>query len=129
MYRFYCDCVSWPGNDVRTEGGLSDLINDRVEITRKTFLQYANRDDLQQLEEGLSYSRHPKQGLTMAGDQYVEYFRSKLHGKRVYGFRHSAIEYVFTLEESQASSEEPYSPPRTPGVHSAPAGTRLLAGL
>jgi hypothetical protein len=34
--------------------------------------------------------------LTMAGDYHVEYFRSTLHGCRVYGFRHSAIEYVFT---------------------------------
>ena len=94
-YEFYCNCVSWPPRDVRREGGLSDLINDRVEISRRTFLKHVNREDLKTQEYECGYQQHPRQGLTMAGDQYVEYFRSRWHGKRVYGFRWSSIEYVF----------------------------------
>jgi hypothetical protein len=76
-------------------GGLSDLINDRREISRRAFLQHVDREELAEIERGLGYFAHPSQGLTMAGDYHVEYFRSKLHGRRVYGFRHSGIEYVF----------------------------------
>jgi hypothetical protein len=94
--NFYCDCVSWPRSDVHNQGGLCDLVDDRREITRRTFLEHANRGDVRELESGLGYSAHHRQGLTMAADWHVEYFRSKLHGRRVYGFRHSAIEYVFT---------------------------------
>jgi hypothetical protein len=96
MYSFYCDCVSWPQPDVFCPGGLCDLIDQGTQISRRAFLQHVAREELQKLEDSLGYFRHPSQGLTMAGDYHVEYFRSKLHGKRVYGFRHSAIEYVFT---------------------------------
>jgi hypothetical protein len=95
-YRYYCNCVGWPQGDVFEDGGLSDLIDQRIQLTRRTFLQHVDREDLRELERDLSYSDHPSQGLTMAGDYHVEYFRSRLHGRRVYGFRHSAIEYVFT---------------------------------
>ena len=94
MYNFYSDCVSWP-EPAEKEGGLMDMIDNAIDITRKTFLQHINREDLQILEDALSYSKHPRQGLTMAADWAVSYHRSKLHGKRVYYFRHSAIEYVF----------------------------------
>jgi len=94
-YGFYRNCVNWPEDDVDEEGGLSDLINDRIAISRRTFLKHVDRDSLFTVEAGLGYEGHYKQGLTMAGDYHIEYFRSKLHGKRVYGFRWSAIEYVF----------------------------------
>ena len=93
--RFYCNCVDWPRHDVHCDGGLSDLIDNRVEITRRAFLGNVNRDDLAHQERCLGYASHYKQGLTMAADWHVEYFRSKHHGERVYGFRHSGIEYVF----------------------------------
>lgn len=94
-YCFYQNCVNWPNHDVHRDGGLTDLINDRIPISRRTFLKHVNRVELQRLESELSYEPHPKLGLTMAGDFHVEYFRSKHHGRRVYGFRHSAIEFVF----------------------------------
>ena len=96
-YHFYTNCVNWPRHDVHVEGGLCNLIADRVEITRRTLLEHVDRNDLESLQDDLGYERHG--GLHMASDWHVEYFRSKLHGKRVYGFRHSAIEYVFRKGE------------------------------
>lgn len=95
-YRFYRSCVEWPQSTVHCPGGLRDMIDRRLEITRRTFLTHVDRDSLAAIEEVLCYASHPSRGLTMAADWHVEYFRSVLFGKRVYGFRHSAIEYVFT---------------------------------
>ena len=41
----------------------------------------------------------------MAADWAVSYHRSKLHGRRVYYFRHSAIEFVFT-QAPEADEED-----------------------
>lgn len=98
MFNFYTNCVNWPHDDVDTDGGLCDLIQDRTTITRRTFLRHASREDVSALEEGLGYD---PRGLRMSKDWHVEYFRSKLHGKTVYGFRHSAIEFVFTQESNR----------------------------
>lgn len=89
---FYCNCVEWPRHDVQY---LSDMIDDALEITRRTFLKHVDRNSLKGLERELGYEMHPKQGLTMSGDWAVSYHRSKLHSERVYYFRQSAIEYVF----------------------------------
>lgn len=94
-YRYYTNCVNWLPSDVHTEGGLCDLIDACVDITRGTFLRHVNRSDQMELEKDLGYDRHPSQGLTMASDWHVSYHRSKLHGRTVYLFKHSAIEYVF----------------------------------
>lgn len=93
--QFHNNCVGWPRHDVYAEGGLRDLIDEAHEVTRSTFLKHVDREDLKNLELELGYSLHPSQGLTMAGDYHVRYYRSKLHGERVYFFTHSAIEYVF----------------------------------
>jgi hypothetical protein len=95
MYVYYRCCVSWPPNDVHCEGGLCDMINDAIQVSRKTFLKHVQDKSLRETEEQLGYADHPKRGLTMAGDYHVSYHRSKLHGERVYFFKHSAIEYVF----------------------------------
>jgi len=95
-YRFYNNCVGWPRNDVHNDGGLCDMIQSGRDITRPTFLKHIDKGDLRDLEDSLGYDRHPSKGLTMAGDGYVGYSRGVLHGKRVYFFKHSAIEYVFT---------------------------------
>jgi hypothetical protein len=91
--RFYSDCVGWPRHDVDT--GLVPMIEGARTITRRTFCRHVHPGDLADLEAQLSYATHPRQGLTMAGDWAVSYHRSKLHGRRVYYFRHSAIEFVF----------------------------------
>ena len=92
--HYYCNCVSWPQSDVHSNGGLSDMVDSNLEITRRTFLKHVNRNDLKKLERQLGYDSN----LHMTNDYHVSYHRSKLHGKRVYYFCHSAIEYVFTKE-------------------------------
>jgi len=91
-YRFYNNCVSWPRSDVES---LSEMIDNAIDITRRTFLKYVDDSELADIAENLGYCWHHSQGLTMAGDWHISYHRSKLHGKRVYYFKHSAIEYVF----------------------------------
>jgi hypothetical protein len=98
MYVYYRCCVSWPPDDVHAKGGLCDMINEATDISRRTFLKHVQDKSLRETEEQLNYAAHPKQGLTMAGDYHVSYHRSKLHGERVYFFKHSAIEYVFVAQ-------------------------------
>ncbi len=95
-YKYYNNCVSWPSRDVHRNGGLSDMIDDAIDITRQTFLKHVDMAELKDINWSLGYVEHPSQGLTMAGDFHVSYHRSKLHDKRVYYFAHSSIEYVFT---------------------------------
>jgi hypothetical protein len=71
------------------------MISEALTVSRRTFLRHVNQEDLRRLEHAMGYAKHPRQGLTMAGDWHVRYARSKLHGRRVYFFIYSAIEYVF----------------------------------
>lgn len=96
MYHFFNTCVGWDPEDVDVPGGLSDMIHEESTcLTRRTFLKHVDREELAELEKGCGYEAHPSQGLTMAGDWHVSYHRSRLHGKRVYFFKWSGIEYVF----------------------------------
>lgn len=92
---YFSNCVAWPTDDVHADGGLCDMIDVAQEVTRRTFLKHIDRFELQNIEQKLGYMKHPKQGLTMAGDFHVAYYRSVLHGETVYFLKHSAIEYVF----------------------------------
>lgn len=96
--RFVGSCVSWPADDVDAPGGLVSMIDEGREITRRTFLAYADPESLSRVERELGYAGHYRQGLTMAGDYHVRYFRSHLHGKPCVYFVHSAIEFVFVAE-------------------------------
>jgi hypothetical protein len=96
--RFYRSCVGWPDNDVNCDGGLCDMIQAATDITRQTFLRKVHRQDMKDWERELGYSDRNDGGLRMAKDWHVSYHRSVLHGKTVYYFQHSAIEYVFTEE-------------------------------
>lgn len=98
-YKFYANCVGWPKNDVDCDGGLCDLIDAIILITRRTFLSKIDKKEFAKMELKLAYVKHHSQGLTMSADWHVSYFKSKLHGNRVYGFSHSAIEYVYTEGE------------------------------
>jgi hypothetical protein len=94
-YDFHCPCVDWPHPNVAP---LLDMVDRATDITRRTFLKHVNRDEVRAIERLLGYADHPGRGLTMAGDHHVTYHRSVLRGRRVYYFRHSAIEYIFTEE-------------------------------
>lgn len=99
--KYFNNCVNWNRGDVHREGGLCDMIDQAIDISRRTFLRHVDRDNVRELEAGLGYEQHPARGLTMAGDYAVSYHRSKLHGERVYYFTQSAIEYVFKGESCQ----------------------------
>lgn len=43
----------------------------------------------------------------MSQDPHVRYFRSSLHGQKVYGFVHSAIEWVFVRTNPGGHRREP----------------------
>jgi len=96
MYQYFNNCVNWDRSDVHEDGGLCDMVDNSIDISRRTFLKHIDKESLEPLEDALGYSRHHKQGLVMANDWAVSYHRSVLHGQRVYYFKHSAIEYVFT---------------------------------
>lgn len=93
--QYLNNCINWNRNDVDSDGGLRDMINNRTNVTRQTFLKHVDQDEMKDIEQNLGYASHPRQGLTMAGDWHVSYSRSQLHGETVYFFTHSAIEYVF----------------------------------
>lgn len=94
--KFYNNCVNWPHDDVHVEGGLCDMIDARVQVTRHTFVRQVDTKSREQIEALLGYAPHcPDSVLTMTRDYHVTYYRSVLHGQRVYFFKHSAIEYVF----------------------------------
>ena len=93
--NYFNNCVGWDSKDVFAPMGLSEMIDNSIDISRKTFLRHVNNEEIKEMAENMGYAAHYKNGLTMANDYAVSYHRSKLHGKRVYYFRHSAIEYVF----------------------------------
>ena len=102
---FYNNCVNWPQSDVNAEGGLCDMIDSGIEITRKTFLKHVDKMSLGDIEESLGYVAHPSMGLHMASDHHVTYYRGVLHGERVYYFVQSAIEYVFRTPEEEQNTD------------------------
>lgn len=89
---FFSNCVSWPRDRVPE---LCEMIRANRVVSRRTFRRHVDTRELADIELGIGYERHHSQGLVMANDWAVSYHRSKLNGKTVYYFRHSAIEYVF----------------------------------
>ncbi len=87
--RFQTTCVSAYGPDIEK------MTDAALQITRRTFLEHINRDDLAELEKSLGYESHHTRGLTMAADYYVSYYRSKYCGRRCYYICWSAIEHIF----------------------------------
>lgn len=95
-YEFYHTCVNWPSDDVHSDGGLIDMIDEAKDIIRDTFVRHISQFSLHDVERALGYApSDPHSILTMAKDFHVSYHKSKLHGETVYFFKHSAIEYVF----------------------------------
>lgn len=86
---FFSDCVGWPVNvDL-----LHELIDSSDDISRASFLTYADNEQVKELETQLGYCSEFK----MANDYHVGYYEHKLTGIRY--FKHSAIEYVFADQE------------------------------
>ncbi len=85
---FHTNCVN------STERAITEMVDGSIDITRRTFLKYVDRDSLRFVEADLGYDYHP----SMAGDWHVAYHRSKYCGKPCIYFVHSAIEYIFVQE-------------------------------
>lgn len=91
-YRYRGSCVDWPKGDF---DGLLQVIENKREVSRRTFLAHVDRSDLKELEASLGYTSHHTQGLIMSQDWGVTYHRSKRYDIRVYVITHSSIEYIF----------------------------------
>jgi len=87
--KFRTSCVN------STASAISDMVDNAIDVSRKTFLKHVDRDDLAAMEAAMGYADHPSRGLTMAADWHVSYHRSKYRGRRCYYFCHSCIEYIF----------------------------------
>lgn len=90
-YRFETNCV-----DSSDGAAIRSMVEAGRQISRGTFLRYVEREHLWEVERTLHYDRWPRQGLTMAKDWHVAYFRSCYLGRPCVYFVHSAIEWVFT---------------------------------
>lgn len=66
-----------------------------IQVNRRTFRKHVCHSSLAVVEEILGYAKHPRQGLTLAGDWAVSYGRSKMFGKWIYFIKWSSIEFVF----------------------------------
>lgn len=94
--QYLNNCVNWPSADVHKEGGLCDMIDSGRQITRAAFLRRVDPVSRGEVEGSLGYAPHDRGAvLTMKRDYHVTYYTGRLHGERVYFFKHSAIEYVF----------------------------------
>ncbi len=72
-----------------------DMVDEAREITRQTFLRYVDPEDLADLAETLGYARHHSQGMTLASEGYVRYYKSVYQGRPCVYMDHSATEYIF----------------------------------
>jgi hypothetical protein len=82
------DCTQLSGMKIQ------NMNDNRVDITRKTFLQYVPHSILKEYEKSLGYDN----SLKMCNDWYISYHKSKYNGKKCVFFKHSAIEYVFLIK-------------------------------
>lgn len=89
LLRYSSNCTQSRGSDIQ------DLEDNSREITRQTFLGYVDKLSLKELELSLGYAAHPKQGLTMAGDFHVRYYRGVFRGKPSVWIDWSAINFIF----------------------------------
>ena len=102
-FRFLTNCVNAGGLPFMTYARAGEAINQMkdaaTQVTRKTFMQHVNREDLRELEDQLGYARHYKQGLVMANDYHVSYWKGVFAGEPCFYFDHSLIEHIFTRKE------------------------------
>lgn len=85
-------CIEAKGEEI------TEMVNAAHEITRTTFRKYVDRFARENLERQLNYDLHANQGLTMASDFHVAYYRSTYRGLPCVYFVWSAIEHIFQAE-------------------------------
>jgi hypothetical protein len=88
---FETDCVGCgDGQAIR------DLVETAEPISRREFLRLVDRDSLAEIASNLGYSTRARDGLTMAADWHIGYFRGTWNGRPCAFFQWSAIEHIFT---------------------------------
>ena len=70
-------------------------------ITRRMFVLRVNAEDLQIMELSCNYALRARDGLTMAADPYVGYFKSVWKGTPCLYFSWSGIEFIFQVERGE----------------------------
>jgi hypothetical protein len=84
MYRYTTCCVEMAGQDVAA------MVEAATPVSYRTMRRRCA--DLHAWARAHGYDRW----LPLSRDQHVGFFRSELHGQRVYYVRWSGIEFVFT---------------------------------
>jgi len=108
-YCFYKSCVQFHGPEVEA---LNEMIRDAKEISRRTMLKYV---DLRPIARELGYDAHPSQGLTMAKDWAISYYKSTFRGWPAFFFAWSHIEHIFVpCEALEQFSRQAYVPNPAP---------------
>ena len=89
-FRYYTNCIG------STMELIQALTASAHEITRRTFVTYADPDSLRELERSLAYDTGTERGgLRMANDWAVSYYRGTYDGRPCVFFVHSHIEHIF----------------------------------
>lgn len=93
-YHYRTCCVNATGRDI------NDMVDACRDISYRTFRRHCEGVDAWAV--GMGYAAHPSRGLTLSADWHVSYHKSRYRGKPCYYLRHSAIEYIWVKQESQA---------------------------
>ena len=91
MNRRYITCC--------VDCGDGEAINEMMEHAKETsyavFRRLMGREDMEGIRRHFNYDRTKRQGLTIANDWHIRYYRGTWKGEPVLIFKHSAIEYIF----------------------------------
>ena len=97
-FTFYKDCVSHNDIDV---WWLSEMIDDSVQVTRRTFLQYVSyQDELKELDRHLC--------IPMSRDWHVSYHKGMYNGHLCYYYCHSGIEHLYFRPDDLLKIQKEY---------------------
>lgn len=83
------------------------MVDSGKEVTYKTFSSHVK--DWPQFCIDMGYALSKRDGLTMKNDYHVQYFKGRYRGARCYYMVHSAIEWVFTIQEERHPLKLPQS--------------------
>jgi hypothetical protein len=87
-YRYVTTCVTAPGPEMQR------MEDSAVEVTLRTIRRHLDPDELRAFEQQFGYVRGRRDGLKLANDYCVTYYRSKYKGLRCYYIDHSCIFHI-----------------------------------
>ena len=104
-FHYYANCIASGDGQA-----IQDMRSDSRMITYQTMRRHCA--DLDSWADQLGYARHPQQGLMLASDVCVGYFRSIFRNQLCYYLNHSGIEHIWLEGQPEKSLE--YSFPKNP---------------